>query len=194
MPLSTRSLPSGTRKSWSNGLAKLNMAAPMLRPAVTPLLTGQVDWKAEYAYSAGLQAFIYGFPYIYNAQVRHKWVTQPRNPDVRPLRGGQRVLARRAASWTPPTATAAARTTTRSTRSPGWTSSEEPIILSHPDMGDRYFTFELMGVTSDNVDYVGQRTTGVEGRATSRSSGPAGTGELPDDVDQSRALAQPRGS
>ena len=28
----------------------------------------QLDWKAEYAYTTGMQAFIYGFPYIYNAQ------------------------------------------------------------------------------------------------------------------------------
>ena len=35
----------------------------------------------------------------------------------------------------------------------------EPVILSHPDMAGRYLTFELMGFTSDNVDYVGQRTT-----------------------------------
>ena len=40
--------------------------------------------------------------------------------------------------------------------------SEEPVILSHPDMGERYFTFELMGFTSDNFDYVGQRTTGTK--------------------------------
>ena len=30
-------------------------------------------------------------------------------------------------------------------------------------MGNRYFTFELMGFTSDNFDYVGQRTTGSTG-------------------------------
>ena len=63
---------------------KLQKAAPMLRQAVTPLLTGQVDWQAEYAYSPGVQAFIYGFPYIYNAKIRHKWVTQPRDPAVIP--------------------------------------------------------------------------------------------------------------
>ena len=67
----------------------------MLRSAVNPLLTGKVkDWHGEYAYSLGLQAFIYGFPYIYNAQIRHKWVTEIAGPDVRPLRGGERVLAR----------------------------------------------------------------------------------------------------
>ncbi|MET8560178.1 DUF1254 domain-containing protein [Streptomyces flaveolus] len=35
--------------------------------------------------------------------------------------------------------------------SAAWVSlGSEPVILSHPDMGDRYFTFELVGITSDN--------------------------------------------
>ena len=38
----------------------------------------------------------------------------------------------------------------------------EPVVLFHPDMGERYFTFELMGFTSDTYGYVGQRTTGSE--------------------------------
>jgi hypothetical protein len=32
---------------------KLQKAAPMLRQAASPLLTGRVDWTAEYAYTAG---------------------------------------------------------------------------------------------------------------------------------------------
>ncbi len=44
----------------------------------------QLDWKAEYAYTTGMQAFIYGFPYIYNAKLRHDWVTQARDPAVIP--------------------------------------------------------------------------------------------------------------
>jgi hypothetical protein len=34
------------------------------------------------------------------------------------------------------------------------------MILSHPDMGDRYFTFQLASFTSDNFAYVGKRATG----------------------------------
>ena len=40
----------------------------------------QLDWKAEYAYTTGMQAFIYGFPYMYNAQLRHDWVTSSSGP------------------------------------------------------------------------------------------------------------------
>jgi hypothetical protein len=35
--------------------------------------------------------------------------------------------------------------------------TKEPVILSHPEMGDRYFTFELAGLDSDNFAYVGQQ-------------------------------------
>ena len=46
------------------------------------------DWRVEYTYSLGLQAFIYGFPYIYMAQIRHKWVMQqPCNPEITPYMG-----------------------------------------------------------------------------------------------------------
>ena len=38
------------------------------------------DWHAEYTYSLGLQAFIYGFPYMYLPQVRYKWTHDARDP------------------------------------------------------------------------------------------------------------------
>jgi hypothetical protein len=41
---------------------KLAKARPILRSAVRPLVTGKVEkWQGGYAYSLGLQAFIYGF-------------------------------------------------------------------------------------------------------------------------------------
>jgi Protein of unknown function (DUF1254) len=121
----------------------------------------QLDWKAEYAYTTGMQAFIYGFPYMYNAQLRHDWVTNKRDPDVVPYAAVDHF-------WH------AARLIDASYRDGGCPNNdtlyslawldlgEEPVILSHPDMGDRYFTFELMGFTSDTYDYVGQRTTGKD--------------------------------
>lgn len=66
--------------------------------------------------------------------------------------------------------------------------SKEPLILSHPDMGDRYFTFELAGIDSDNFAYVGTRATG--GKAGSFALvGPDWKGRLPDGV---TALPQSR--
>ena len=139
---------------------KLGKAKPMLQSAVRPLLTGEVeDWRSEYAYSVGLQAFIYGFPYIYNAQVRHKWVTQPRNPQFVPYAAVNEFW--HAAQLMDATYRDGGCPNNDTLYSIAWLDiGEEPIILSHPDMGERYFTFELMGVGSDNIDYIGQRTTG----------------------------------
>lgn len=159
---------------------KLPLAAPMLRQAVTPLLTGRVDWKAEYAYTAGVQAFIYGFPYIYNAQLRHAWVTQKRDPDVVPYAAVNKF-------WH---ATRLLDATYRDGGCPNndtlyslaWVDlGKEPVILSHPDMGERYFTFELAAFTSDNFDYVGQRTTGSEA-GDFAIVGPGWQGKLPPGV------------
>ena len=106
----------------------------------------QLDWKAEYAYTTGMQAFIYGFPYIYNSQLRHDWVTSKRDPDVVPYAAVDYF-------WH------AARLIDASYRDGGcpnndtlysvaWLDlSKEPVILSHPDMADRYSQLQrLVGV------------------------------------------------
>ncbi len=149
----------------------------------------QLDWKAEYAYTTGMQAFIYGFPYMYNAQLRHDWVTSKRDPDVVPYAAVDHF-------WH------AARLIDASYRDGGCPNNdtlyslawldlgEEPVILSHPDMGDRYFTFELMGFTSDTYDYVGQRTTGSKA-GDFAISGPGWQGKLPPGVRSVRAAPTP---
>jgi hypothetical protein len=160
---------------------KLAKALPMLRSAVRPLLTGKIDdWEKEYAYSLGLQAFIYGFPYIYNAEIRHKWVTQPEDPDFVPYAAVNHFW--HASKVMDATYRDGGCPNNDTLYSAAWLDlSEEPIVLSHPDMGERYFTFELMGMTSDNIDYVGQRTTGSEA-GDFAIVGPDWEGDLPADV------------
>src|SRR5262249_46263821 len=61
--------------------------------------------------------------------------------------------------------------------------AKEPVILSHPDMGDRYFMFEIASLDSDNFAYVGSRTTGdAAGRFA--IVGPGWSGPLPTGVTQ----------
>ncbi len=38
--------------------------------------------------------------------------------------------------------------------------SKEPVILSVPDVGERYYTMEMASLDSDKFAYVGTRTTG----------------------------------
>jgi hypothetical protein len=59
--------------------------------------------------------------------------------------------------------------------------SQEPVILSHPDMGDRYFTFQLAAMTSDNFAYAGRRTAGSNAGHFALI-GPGWNSELPEGV------------
>ena len=68
--------------------------------------------------------------------------------------------------------------------------TQEPVILSHPDMGERYFSFQLAGITSDNFDYVGQRTTG-SAAGDFALIGPGWEGKLPDGVKATAAAPTP---
>ena len=151
-------LPAATKKR----VGKLLKATPMLESAVKPLLTGKVeDWHSEYAYSTGLQAFVYGFPYIYNAQLRHKWVAEQGDPTFTPYAAVNEFW--HATQLMDASYRDGGCPNNDTLYSTAWLDlSEEPVILSHPDMGDRYFTFELMGISSDNFAYVGQRATGAK--------------------------------
>src|SRR5207344_1325486 len=59
--------------------------------------------------------------------------------------------------------------------------SKEPVVLAHPDMGERYFTFELADMYASNFGYVGKRTTGSKAGAF-LIAGPNWKGEKPADV------------
>ena len=169
---------------------QLPTAVLMLRDAVAPILTGKVDdWRAEYASATGVQAFIYGFPYIYNARLRHDWVAERKDPAVIPYaavnhfwHAGKLVDAAYRDGGCPNNDTL---------YSLAWVDvSREPVILSHPDMGNRYFTFELMAFSSDNFDYVGQRSTG-KGAGHFAIAGPGWKGRLPAGVKKTRPSPTP---
>ncbi len=61
----------------TNDLEAKAGAAPR---ASAPVAAAVFDWQAENAYSLALQAFIYGFPYVYNAQTRYKWTNISQDP------------------------------------------------------------------------------------------------------------------
>jgi hypothetical protein len=139
------------------------------------------DWRAEYTYALGLQAFIYGFPYVYMAQVRYMWTTQPRNPKFVPYmavghfwHASQVLTAEYQDSGSPNNDTMF---------SVAWIDvTDEPVILSHPDIpDDRYYTFEISAMHSDNFGYVGRRTTGNKA-GNYAVIGPGWEGQLPEGV------------
>ncbi len=162
------------------GNGTLDSDGPAASPPVTPPPAAVFDWNAEYTYSHGVQAFIYGFPYLYLAQVRHKWTHNDSDPEHLPYSSvGQFWHAQNVLDATFQDGGCPNNDTMYST---AWVDlTEEPVILSHPDMRDRYFSFQLGGMSSDNVDYVGQRTTG-SAAGDFALIGPGWEGELPEGV------------
>ena len=104
--------------------------------------------KEELAYTIGTQAYVYGYPWIYLPTLRWLWVTKPVNPARSPYAAINHFWNLREL----------ADASYRDGGSPNndtlysiaWVDvSKQPVILSHPDMGERYFTFELASLDSD---------------------------------------------
>jgi len=149
--------------------------------APAPVIETKEDWNELYAYTLGMQAYVFGFPYVYLPSLRWDWVTQPKQPgDITPYAPVNHFCHVRTLGDASYRGGGAPNQDTL--YSMAWVDvSKEPIILSHPDMGDRYFTFELACIDSDNFAYVGKRTTG-EKAGSFALVGPDWKGTLPDGV------------
>ena len=141
----------------------------------------QTDWREEYAYTLGVQAYIYAFPLLYMSQLRYDWTNVPNSSFYASLNHfhNKKVLSNHV------NYTSGGSPNQDTLYSWGFMDLRDgPVILSHPDMGDRYFTFEIADFHSDNFAYVGKRTTG--GKAGNFAILPPGwKGELPADITQS---------
>jgi hypothetical protein len=138
-------------------------------------------WREDYAYSLGLQAYIFGFPWIYLPTIRWSWVTQPKPPSgITPYAALNHFFnVQKLADASYRDGGAPNNDTLYSI---AWMDvRKEPVILSHPEMGDRYFTFEFASLDSDNFAYVGLRTTGAKSGHFA-IVGPGWAGTLPSGV------------
>jgi len=138
------------------------------------------DWREEYAYTLGIQAYIFAFPWVYLSLLRYLWVAQKPKNDMTIYAAlnhffhTRRIITAEYRDGGSPN--------NDTLYSVAWLDvSKEPVILSHPDMGERYFTFEIASMTSDNFAYVGKRTTGSTAGHFA-ICGPNWQGDLPDGV------------
>lgn len=172
----SRSVSAAARYDTTGGLMT---PKPAGSTATSPASTSPppIDWRREYVYSLGVVALVYGFPYVYGATTRHKWVTTPQDPLHVPYSAVNHF-------WHAPDVLDATYQdggcpNNDTLYSVAWLDlTDEPIILSHPDMADRYLTLELAAITSDNFDYVGQRVTGSTA-GHFLIAGPGWHGEVP---------------
>lgn len=119
------------------------------------------DWQEEYAYTLGTQAYICAYSWLYFAQLRYDWISKEK-PDN--YQGGVDMAYNQFYHYT--------KLVDPKSQSGGSPNNDtlyslcfldldkEPIVFTHPDIIDRYFSFELASMTSDNFGYIGERTTG----------------------------------
>ena len=174
-----------------NPMKKLTEVLKQAMPAMagmTVLATGSSptlaqdtnDWKYEFAYTLGVQAYLYGFPWINNAQYRWEWVTQaPTLDNDHPYAALNKFS--HAATLKDASYQGGGDPNTDTLYSTAWLNlTTEPVILSVPAI-DRYYTFEIAGFDSDNFAYVGTRTTGTNA-GNYLIAGPNWTNNCPADV------------
>jgi len=171
-------------KKWISPFSAVALAAAFLVLPMShhahAMKPSSIDWREEYAYTLGSQAYIFAYPWLYMAELRHGWVgTKPAgfNGIDMPFNHWHHIRNLVTAAY-------------RDGGSPNNDTlysvtfldlNKEPVILSHADMGDRYFTFEIASMTSDNFAYIGTRTTGGEA-GHFLLAGPDWKGKLPEGV------------
>jgi hypothetical protein len=168
------------KKGFNTHLSVLFMLCIFTLPGYAD--TPEEEREEALAYSLGTHAYTFGFPWVYLSQLRYMWTQVdtgiPSIPyaDVNTLfRTAQLTDAKYRNGGSPNNDTLYAI---------AWIDvRDEPVILSHPHIDNRYFTFELASMDSDNFAYVGLRETGPKAGSFA-IVGPDWHGELPAGVQE----------
>lgn len=158
-------------RGWRSTFAATAIVMALFSPAIAQGPQGSVeDWQEQYAYTAGVQAYLYCFPWVYMPEAR--W-TQTKPSDLQADRFEHvRKLAdaEHLSGGAPNNDTLYSR---------AWVYlKDEPVILSVPEIRDRYYTMEIADFMGDNFAYVGTRATGTKA-GNYAITGPGWQGKLP---------------
>lgn len=159
------------------GFLALWLMAAVLPAQASSTPKSDEAFRENYAYTLGIQAYIFAFPYSYNSDLRWLWVTQPINPERTPYAPLNQFWHHRHladASYrdggTPNNDTL---------YSIAWLDlAKEPLVLSVPEVPERYYVMEMASMDSDNFAYVGSRATGSQA-GNYLITGPDWKGEVP---------------
>jgi len=156
-----------------------------------------LDWNEEYAYTLGVPAYIWGFPWLYLAQLRWLWTTYA-GQALSQAQGSSLPYAPINQFFNSNTLASPATQTGGSPNvdtlySTAWVDlSGGPMVLSVPAVSDRYYSIQMACMDADNFAYVGTRSTGTAA-GNYLIAGPGWNGDVPADVlTSSRARAHRR--
>jgi hypothetical protein len=152
--------------------------AQMAKADTTP----PADWREQNAYTLGVQAYLYPFPWAYMPNSR--WLRTEaldrqadRFDHIRHVEDAAHL-----SGGAPNNDTLYSR---------AWVYlKDEPVILTVPEIADRYYTMEIVDFMGDNFAYVGARATGTKA-GNYAIVGPDWKGALPEGVQQLPASATP---
>lgn len=145
-----------------------------------------IVWQERYASSLGVQAYVYGFPWIYLSFLRWLWTTE-----------GGHALAKKTGIKVPSAPLnfffnspepASPKNATGGSPNPNLLYSvawldlgPEPVVLHVPEITDRYYCMQMACMDSDNFAYVGTYATGTAA-GDYLIAGPGWMGTVPEGV------------
>jgi hypothetical protein len=144
------------------------------------------DWEEEYAYSLGIQAYIWGFPWILLSQLAWLW-TSPEGKVVMEKKGIPAPSASmnsffNSSSLATPADQTGGSPNCDTLYSTAWLNlSAEPLVLSVPEVTDRFYSLQIACASSDNFAYVGLLATGSQA-GNYLLALPNWQGQVPNDV------------
>ena len=141
-------------------------------------LTAQSDWREDFAYLLGMQAYIYGYPAIHFAKQRHAMLYAPREngtAHVNELFHKPRLSNHNDKYGGSPMRDAI--------YSVGWLDlTREPLVASSPESAGRYVGMQFAGFYSDIFGYIGSSPNGHKAEVC-LLVGPNWHGEKPVGID-----------
>jgi hypothetical protein len=142
-----------------------------------PKLLTPEQGREEYAYTIGVQAYIYGYPLVEMYRVRYARVFDPVNKN--PAQLNQFFHLRNLIDHTARTVVGPNNDTLYSS---AWLDlAKEPIVLDIPDTKGRYYVMHFMDFYTNQFAYVGKRATGTK-PGSFAITGPGWKGTLPEGV------------
>ena len=144
--------------------------APNVSGPKTPITPAEAKTIAE-------EAYVFGFAIVEHYKALWAYGVEPKSPKY----GGINKLRNEAQLYGPKdTAVVSANNDTIYT-SGMIDLRTEPMVLQVPDISDRYYSFMLVDMVTDNFGYVGSRATGTKAGAYALT-GPGWKGQLPKGV------------
>ena len=171
---SLATLGTGTTGAFAQGATSPAVAQPATDAASQ---TTQLQLTPAEARSIAEEAYVFGFAIVEHYKALWAYGVEPKSPKY----GGINKLRNEAQLYGPKdTAVVSANNDTIYT-SGMIDLRTEPMVLQVPDIADRYYSFMLVDMVTDNFAYVGSRATGTKAGAYALT-GPGWKGQLPKGV------------